>query len=223
MSIVAYNPSDPKQQSFLSALALGETGGADNAATLGYGGTDLSTATTDQYGFPSWTGLGNSHAAGTYQFEPATWDALASQYGYDFQNPTDQNAAAWTLAQQTYTAKTGGSLIDALNAGDYGSVQSALASVWPSVTGNGSAPQGLAANLAAGVGASIPGASGAETVGGTGNSGSPLSIVDTLENFFVRFGLFIVGGIILIAALWALLSNAGYVPSPKKLVRAAVA
>jgi muramidase (phage lysozyme) len=223
MNLVAYNPSDPKQASFLSALALGESGGKSNAATLGYGGSDLSSAPSGEHGFPSWTGLGNSHAAGIYQFQPKTWDALASKFGFDFHSPQDQSAAAWVLAQQTYASKTGGSLSDALDKGNYGAIQSALAKVWPSVTGNGSAPQGLAANLAAGVGASIPGASSAEAIaGGSGNSSAPLGIIDAIDNWFVRFGLVAVGGLILIAATWALLSNAGYVPSAHKLVKEAL-
>jgi hypothetical protein len=223
VSIIAYNPSDQAQQSFLSALALGETGGASNAATLGYGGTDLSGATGDQFGFPSWTGLGNSHAAGIYQFQPATWDNLAKNYNLNFSNPQDQSAGAWILAQQTYAAKTGGSLSDALAAGNYSSVQDALHSIWPSVSGNGSAPQGLAANLAAGVGAAIPGAAGAEAIaGGSGSSSAPLGIIGAIDNWFVRFGLVAVGGIVVIAALWALLSNAGYIPSAKQVAKAVV-
>ena len=87
--LVAYNPDDPAQAGFLAALAQGETGGAANSASLGTGQTNLSGLATDQYGFPQWTGLGNSHAAGTFQFQPGTWDAIASKFNLNFQNPQD--------------------------------------------------------------------------------------------------------------------------------------
>jgi hypothetical protein len=63
-----------------------ESGGKPN---VGYGGADLSTAPLDQYGFPQWSGKmgpqGISHAAGLYQFEPATWREGAQAVGvHDF-------------------------------------------------------------------------------------------------------------------------------------------
>ena len=92
---VAYNPYDPTQQAFLSALASGEAGTAGYMSGVGpNGGSDLTGAPTDQYGFPQWNGFGNSHAAGEYQFQPATWDAVAAQHNLNFGNPADQNAAA---------------------------------------------------------------------------------------------------------------------------------
>ncbi len=215
---VAYNPSDPTQQAFLSSLALGETGNASGAWTQGFGGTNLSGAPTDQYGFPQWSGLGNTHAAGTYQFQPGTWDTIAQTYGLNFSNPSDQNAGAWYLAQQTYAQATGGSLIDALKSGNFQTIQAALKNVWPSVTGSGSAPQGLANDLAAGIGASnITGSTPAQAANaaasataGSGGTG----VVATIENFFVRGGLIIIGGIIIVVALWYLMGS----PSPEKLV-----
>ena len=163
MAIAGYNPNDATQSKFLSSLALGETGNASNSYTMGYGGVDLSSAELGTHGFPTWSGdsSANTHAAGTFQFQPGTWSDIASKYNLDFSNPQDQNAGAWYLAQQTYAAKTGGDLTSALAAGDYSSVQSALGSIWPSVNGNAAAPQGLAANLANGVGATIAGATGA--------------------------------------------------------------
>jgi hypothetical protein len=38
--------------------------------------------------------------------------------------------------------------------------------------------------------------------------------VATVENFFQRFGLIVIGGVIVIVALWQLLSSQGIVPSP---------
>ena len=112
MAIAGYNPNDATQSKFLSSLALGETGNASNSYTMGYGGVDLSSAELGTHGFPTWSGdsSANTHAAGTFQFQPGTWSDIASKYNLDFSNPQDQNAGAWYLAQQTYAAKTGGDL-----------------------------------------------------------------------------------------------------------------
>ena len=216
-NIVAFNPNDPAQQQFLGALALGETGNSPNAATLGTGGVDLSGATTDASGFPLWQGTGNSHAAGIFQFQPGTWAPLASTYGLNFSNPADQEAGAWILAQQTYANATGGNLeADLQTPSKFTQIQNALRSVWPSVTGNQAAPQGLANDLASGTGANLPGVTGSAASGSSNAAGgaSGGGIVNTVENFFVRFGLVIIGGIIVIVALWQLLSSQGIVPSP---------
>ena len=147
--LVAYNPDDPAQAGFLAALAQGETGGSANSAFTGTGGANLSGLATDQYGFPSWSGLGNSHAAGTFQFQPGTWDTIAAQFGLNFQNPQDQAEGAWYLAQQTYAQQNNGaSLETALNTPSaYGTIQSSLKNVWTSVTGNQANPTGLASVL----------------------------------------------------------------------------
>lgn len=215
---IAYNPADPLQQKFLSALALGESGGSTNLF-LGTGGTDLTGSSTDQFGFPIWNGQGNSHAAGPYQFQPGTWKAIASKYGLNFGNAADQNAAAWYDAQQVYAAKTGGSLETALQGGNYSSIQSALSSEWTSVTGNGAAPQGLAADLAAGVGAAIPSGSSSGTGTPAGSSGASGWIAE-IQNIFVRFGLVAIGGLIVAIALWALVSHYTDIPSPADAGRA---
>jgi hypothetical protein len=233
MAAVGYNPDDPVQSTFLSALAQGETGNSTFSATEGFGGSNLAGAATDAFGFPQWTGLGNSHAAGTFQFQPATWDALAQQYGLNFANPADQSEGAWYLAQQVYAQKTGGgSLEDALSSGNptaLQGVQSALKGTWTSVVGNQANPQGLAAALAA------PNATAGSTGGGIGaGSGSSASAapassgsswlsnipgVSWVTDQFQRGGLFIVGVLIILVAIWAILSNQGYVPSPRQLVR----
>lgn len=213
MSVVAYNAYDPVQQSFLSALALGETGGGANAGFLGTGGSDLSGNTTDQYGFPIWSGVGNSHAAGTYQFQPSTWDSIAQEYNLNFSNAQDQNAGAWYLAQQADP-----DLEADLQAGNYSKVQSALQSIWPSVTGNAAIPQGLAAALASGQGAPIAGPSTDPTSPSSSASTStnPFAII---ENWFLRGGLIVVGTLVILISLWYLLANQGIVPGPRKLLR----
>lgn len=226
--IVAYNPSSVTQQDFLSSLALGETGNNTNAWTTGYGGANLSGAALDANGFPIWQGLGNSQAAGAFQFQPSTWAGLAQTYGLNFQNPSDQQAGAWYLAQQTYAQNTGGgSLINALKSGQFSSIQAALKNVWPSVTGSGSAPQGLANDLAQGLGSSNitgttpaqaanAGTAAANTASSASSSGTGL--VATIDNFFVRGGLIIAGGIIIVIALWYALGK----PSPTDIVRKAL-
>lgn len=225
--LVGYNPNDATQTSFLSSLALGETGTTPWAPVEGVGGTNLSSAQPDQYGFPQWSGFGGSHAAGTYQFQPGTWDPIAAQLGLNFTSPSDQSAGAWAYAQQTYQQKTGGSLYDALQSGNYSSVQSALQSVWPSVTGN-SATGGktLAENLASGIGATLNlGSTGASQVFGTAPGqtvgGSSGSVLSSIEGFFVRGGLIVVGAIVLLIALWQMLSQHSALPSPGDTVKAA--
>jgi muramidase (phage lysozyme) len=130
---VAYNPNDPRQQALLAAINAGEASPTvyPNPYVIGTGGVNLSGAPTDAYGFPIWSGTGNSHAAGAFQFQPGTWDSIASQYNLNFQNPADQNAGAWYNAQQAYAANTnGGSLYDALGSGNPGQVTSALGGQW---------------------------------------------------------------------------------------------
>lgn len=216
---VAYNPSDPTQAAFLAALQQGETGTVGPSTLYeGTGGVNLAGAPADQYGFPQWSGFGSSHAAGEYQFQPATWDAVASQHNLNFGNPSDQNAAAWYLAQDTYAQQTGGSLQDALQSGNFSSVQSALSSVWPSVTGNGASPGGLASAITGFLKNGVPGFGGGSS-GSSSQGSSGGGILGAIENFFVRFGLIIIGGIIVIAALWKLLSDQGVVPSPGDMAK----
>src|SRR6185312_6788844 len=157
--VTPYNPNDPLQASFLNALALGEVGPDGGNPFEGFGGVNLAGAPTNQFGFPQWNGAvtsaGPTHAAGLFQFEPGTWNQIAAQFGLNFQNVGDQLAGAWYYAQQIFAGKTGGSLESALQNGQLSSVQSALAKVWPSVTGNAAAPNGLAYDIAHGKGISV--------------------------------------------------------------------
>lgn len=207
-SKVAFNSHDPVQVQFLSSLALGESGTlGHNSTFVGFGGTDLSTAPHDPFGFPTPLNTGSSSAAGTYQFVRETWDTIANKYHLDFSHPADQNAGAWYYAQETFAQNTGGkSLTDALKSGDFTTVQGALSSVWPSVNGNGAAPQGLANSLAAGIGAEVPGLNdtGAPAADGSGDTGG---IFGAIENWFERFGLIIAGVIIVAIAGWFLLKK----------------
>lgn len=136
MSIVPYNPNDPTQQSFLQRIRSGESTGP-NAYFQGYGNVDLSGAPTNSTGFPIWSGnaAANTHAAGGYQFQPGTWNPIATKYNLNFQNPADQDAAAWYDAQTVYQNKTGGDLTTSLATNPSG-VGSALHSEWTSVNQN---------------------------------------------------------------------------------------
>lgn len=216
---VAYNPNDPVQQHFLSVLALGETGNSSFAATEGVGGQNLAGVPTDQFGFPNWGGTGTSHAAGIYQFQPQTWDSLAQEYGLNFSNPQDQNAGAWYAAQQADP-----NLEADLTAGNYSKVQGMLQSIWPSVTGNQSNPQGLATALGGSTaGANIPGGSMAtpSPTGSTDGSGSSLSPFSIIENWFLRGGMIFIGIAIVIVALYFLLSSNGYIPTVSSVAKKA--
>jgi muramidase (phage lysozyme) len=272
---IAYNPDDPTQQSFLASIRQGEVGGASTASSYqeGYGGVSTAGSSTDSYGFPQWSGSstadGPTHAAGSYQFEPSTWDSVAAAHNLNFQNPQDQDAAAWYLAQDQYSSKTGGSLEGALQAGDYSSVQSAEASTWPSVNGNGSSPSltqtlsngtytGTTSSVASSTGGASDGSAGgasnaSDSTTGSGTSidnteatgeaaagaGTPLdislepglvagisswltglenstgsiflgaisSVLTEGESLFVRFGLIIVGLVVLAVALFFVLGG----------------
>lgn len=135
-----YNPNDPLQKRFLDALSMGESSHRLDAEWLGVGGANLAGFPRRPDGFPVWNGYGHpvSHAAGVFQFEPATWAQLALQHQLNFSRLSDQYAGAWYLAQQRIP-----NLVDELDDGEYAYIQSRLAPIWTSVTGNGASP-GLA-------------------------------------------------------------------------------
>lgn len=222
----AFNPDDPVQAGFLSALAHGESG-VNGSSELGFGGSNLSTAPTDQYGFPQWggatTSAGPTHAAGLFQFQPGTWDDIASKYGLNFSNPSDQAEGAWYLAQEKDP-----NLESDLSSGNLSTVQSDIGSTWTS------ANSGTFLNdLANGTGADLSGvlngggssANSSGTSGGSGGSASSASggLITDIENWFLRGGLIIVGGLVAIVALYMLMSNNGVVPKPSTVAKGALA
>jgi hypothetical protein len=220
----AYNPNDPNQSRFLSALALGESG-SKGSPTVGFGGVDLSGSATDAYGFPQWAGsitpYGPTHAAGTYQFQPGTWDGIAEQYGLNFANPADQNAGAWYLAQQTYAQKTGGNLEDAIANGDYGGIASALGGQWQSLRTD---PHQFIDAITSGTGAAIPsGATSTTASGYIGGGLNPMNWPAYIEDWFLRGGLIIVGGLVIIVTLYVLMERQGWVPSPEEIGKSVAA
>lgn len=207
----AYNSSDPTQQSFLKALSSGEGGGN---YSVGYGGVDLSHVPVDQYGFPQWSGAitasGPTHAAGAYQFQPGTWRAVAAKFGLNFQNPKDQDAGAWQLAQQQYASATGGDLETDLQAGKFGQIQQALSSTWTSLK-TGDFGQKVAAEAS-------PGATGSTWPSWSQWISDPTgSAAHVASSYFIRGSMILVGVVVLIVALWALLSHYNAVPEAVRI------
>lgn len=138
--IAPYSASDAAVNKLLTIINHDE---GSPGPMQGVGYANLQGSQTDQYGFPQWQGHSSpipgklSHGAGSFQFEPGTWDKIAKQYGLDFQNPEAQRAGAWYLAQEIYQQRTGRSLKEALDAGDIDSVRDALAGTWNTRPGTG--------------------------------------------------------------------------------------
>lgn len=210
--VVPLNPNDVQQRNFLAALRAGE-GGSDY--WVGFSGVDLRNAPRDRYGFPQWSGKvtreGPTHAAGAYQFQPGTWRGIARKYGLNFANPSDQDAGAWYNAQERYARETGGRSLDAdLDAGLFEQVRKALAREWTSLRDN---PRQFLNVLASGASAEL-------APGATDTTGTPSffeSPIQAAASYFVRGGLILVGVVILLVALWALLSQSDLVPNAIKL------
>lgn len=236
MAGVAYNPYDPNQARLLGAISLSEVGRHPDPLNLGNGFVDLSDAPKNQYGFPVWRGQPTpdgrgSRAAGYFQFQPGTWESYAKQYDLDFQDASDQKAAAWYLAQDTFRKETGRDLSAALQSGDYATIESALGRTqWIGARGKLAEFLGGGQSRPVGEGtppisddtsgrgwnpftdgiAELPGAIGREVVKGALSGGT-----------FARILLFIVGGLILVAAVWWLLSDVGVVPGPGSVAKIA--
>lgn len=229
MPSVAYNPYDPNQAKLLGGIALSETGNAANAQNLGTGGRDLSHAPTDEYGFPQWDGITvngrPSHAAGFFQFQPGTWAGYAAKFRLNFQNPEHQKAAAWYDAQDTYARETGGDLTAALKAGQYDQIEAALGkNEWTGARGK------LAGFLSGGKVAALPDGtnpiSDDTSPGGTPARFDPMHPFASLRaiagDVVTRYLIYIVGTLLLLAAVWWLLSDAGVVPSAGTVAKTAV-
>lgn len=126
------------RKAFLDALADGET--EPDGVPDGYGYNILCGSTPAHHHtfpsyttFPAWPGWHNSHAAGRYQFEPATWRGVAVAYHLTDFSPPNQDSGAWNLASATYNARTRRNLSSDLVAGKLQWVVRSLYSVWPSL------------------------------------------------------------------------------------------
>lgn len=129
----------PKEaRAFLDALAVGESGGKDDDAayTIYFGGSHFH-APPWPAAFPNWDGVrvGGSmtHAAGRYQFEPATWRQQQAKLKLPDFSPASQDHAAWDLAAAVYHYRENTSLLGVLQAKELSGVASALHSTWTSL------------------------------------------------------------------------------------------
>lgn len=128
----------PEGQALLDTIKGPESGGRYNVA---YDGSPTGRTFDDLSKFPTLPGApgpaGTSHAAGAYQFEPATWNGVAAKTGTTDFSPQSQDTNAWQLAQDTYQSKTGRALTDDLKEGNTSDIPGALKDQWPSL-GNAS-------------------------------------------------------------------------------------
>ena len=92
---------DEVARAFLDAIAVGETYDPVDYNEL-VGGNKFA----GYEHFPVWEGrrfsTGISHAAGRYQFQPATWATLQAELRLPDFSPASQDIAAWTLAVHDY-------------------------------------------------------------------------------------------------------------------------
>ncbi len=111
-------------RALLDAIAVGESdpmakheGISPYVILYGGGSFERMPDRAGYNGFPEWPGKDNSHAAGRYQFQPATWRGIVPQFKPgipNFRNPDDQDWGAWFLARHDYRARTGIELLAVL-------------------------------------------------------------------------------------------------------------
>jgi muramidase (phage lysozyme) len=125
-------------RAFLDALAVGESEPPGTPRGSGYNKLCGGGTFSDFSKFPEWDGVHVdgvlSHAAGRYQFEPATWHEEAVRLGLSDFSASSQDAAGWSLAVRTYHARTNRELAADLAAGHFGDVAPALHATWPSLS-----------------------------------------------------------------------------------------
>lgn len=83
--------------------------------------------------FPNWPGNAqfDTHAAGVWQDEPATYKDAAAVTGHSSFSPQDQITNNWTIAQAAFMAKGGGDLLATLQASGLGKINEFLSATWP--------------------------------------------------------------------------------------------
>ena len=130
---------------FLAAVTEGE-GGVSWNTLYGYGtllppdagvsgpiGARLWTGSIAT--FPTWGGAsisnGVTHAAGAFQFEPASYSGAAQTTGRSTFWPQDQIMNGWTLAAQNFQALSGQSLHTVLDADQLDLIPQYLMATWP--------------------------------------------------------------------------------------------
>lgn len=104
----------PQAKALLQTIGGGESGGYDDPYHVLFGGGSF---TGNQ--FPQWQGANvggqMTHAAGRYQFQPATFKEAQQALNLPDFSPASQDKAAWWLAQRDYRQRTGGDLSADLN------------------------------------------------------------------------------------------------------------
>lgn len=117
---------------FLDAIAVGENYDSNDYNELVGGGHFTSFDT-----FPEWSGrrfpTGISHAAGRYQFQPATWASVAKSARLADFTPQSQDIGAWWLAQSDYQRRTARDLRADLTAKRFDRLVSGLRPTWASI------------------------------------------------------------------------------------------
>ncbi len=136
-------------RALLIAIAQGESdpvaaqeGISPYVILVGGGSMDMMPNRQGYSGFPDWPGrqfsTGISHAAGRYQFQPATWRDTVEMFSAasipNFRNPGDQDWGAWLLAQHDYKSRTNASLLAVLRANAIGNLGSILKPTWASLS-----------------------------------------------------------------------------------------
>ncbi len=149
---------DNNTNAFLKTIATLESGNSYNVLCGGGTFSDYST-------FPDWSGCNingvMSHAAGAYQFQPATWAAIQKQLSLpDFSPASQDKAAAQLIINQGAQ--------NAVFNGDTSTAVQQLASQWQSLSVNSLATinNDFTAN------------------GGALNTPGTTSIIDTVTGFF---------------------------------------
>lgn len=117
----------------LDAIAIGETLVHARYNEL-YGGKLF----RDYSKFPEWPGqqtpFGMTHAAGRYQFQPATWEWVSNAAKLKDFSPDSQDQGAWFLAMHDYRLRARSELLPDLQMHRMGEIQNALKQTWQSIS-----------------------------------------------------------------------------------------
>lgn len=129
----------PQARGLLDTIAAGE---ARSYQSLYGDSASHPNQFSDNSRFPQWGGAmvngQPTHAAGRYQFEPATWAEAAAATGHLDMSPASQDQNAWWLAQRDYKKRTGRLLADDMKSNDpavRSQIGNVLQPTWTSASG----------------------------------------------------------------------------------------